>query len=437
MDKRSVAWVGLPVLLALALSGCGKSGEQPAGGNLEGEKLVTEPVTLTLYSHYAAINNDNDMEALFGTVRKKYPNITIELKKGKLDEMIAAGDTPDLIATTHYYMNDILQLGLATDLNEFVKTRKIELSRFEPKAIEAVKSYGKNGELYGIPYTLNYGVLIYNKDIFDKFAAPYPKDEMTWNQIIDLAKKVTRVEGDTTYIGIDPGSPRTVSRGYSLPVFDAKTGKSLVNTDGFKKIMGLMKQIYDIPGVVDPKKKYTYGIDYFMKDQKLAMFPSWTAAITSRLPQLEEQGKSFAWDIVSHPVFDDKPGIGREIEFQSLMVTPTSKNKEAAYQVIQAMVSEESQTAMNRGTNLTVLNKPELKSEFAKDTKIFDGKNLSGIFKVQPASIPATTEYDTKIYSFLGDALKSMIVSGTDINSVLRAAGENADKYVQEAMNSK
>ncbi|MEF3307148.1 ABC transporter substrate-binding protein [Paenibacillus sp. GYB003] len=436
MNKRCFR-TGLPLVLALALAGCGQGGEQPASGGKEEEPAVTEPVTLTLYSHLAAINTEKDLEALFGAVRKKLPNITIEQKKGKLEDMIAAGEVPDLIATTHYYMNDIIQLGLVSDLNEFVKRRKVDLNRFEPKAIEAVRSYGKNGELYGIPYTLNYGVLIYNKTIFDKFAAPYPKDGMTWSEVTELARKVTRVENGTSYIGIDPGSPRTVGRGYSLPVVDEKLGKSLIDTDGYKSVMSMMKRIYDIPGIVDPKKNYSYGINYFMKDQKMAMFPSWIAAITSRLMQLEEQGQSFDWDIVSHPAFDDKPGIGREIEFQSLIVTPTSKHKEAAYRLIEAMVGDESQTIMNRGTNLTVLNKPELKSEFAKDTKLYDGKNLSGVFKVKPASIPATTVYDTKIYSFLGDAMKSMIVDGADLNSALRAAGENADKYIQEVRSAK
>ena len=430
MPKR-IGMLISAILLGVALSGCGGK-EAKQAEDVAPETFTNEPVTVTLYSHYAAINTDKDLDDLFGrSVRAKYPNITIELVKGvKLQDLIAAGEVPDLIATTHYYMGTILPLGIGSDLNDFVKKYKIDLNRFVPEAIQAVKMYGKNGELYGIPYTLNYGLLIYNKDIFNKFAAPYPTDGMTWNELIELARKLTRVDNGTQYIGLDPGSARTVGRAYSLGTVDEKQEKAVLNSEGFRKVYGILKQIYDMPGYVN-KNKYSYGIDYFIKDQKLAMFPSWLAAITSRLPQLNEPGKSFDWDIAAHPVFDDRPGIGREIEFQSLMVPPNSKNREAAYRIIQTVVSEEAQRAMNSENTLTILDDPKLRAEFGSKTELYKGKNLAGIFKVKPAPSPIPSEFDEKLYSFLGEATKSMVLEKQDINTVLRIANEKGDKYIQ------
>ncbi|MBE1442059.1 ABC transporter substrate-binding protein [Paenibacillus sp. OAS669] len=439
-QRKRVSAAILILLSALAAAtGCSskpaqspQTGDPAKPGSTAPEELtITEPVTLKLYSHYAAINTPNDVDALFGTVKKKHPNINIELIKGtKLSDMIAAGEVPDLIATTHFYMNDLLPLGVASDMNDFVKKYRVDLSKFEPQAINAIKSYGKNGELYGIPYTLNYGVLIYNKDIFDRFGVPYPTDGMTWDQITELSKRLTREENGIQYLGFDPGSERTFSRGYSLGTVNDK-GAPIFDTEGYKKTFGLLKQMYEIPGYIDPKNKFQYGVDYFMKDQKLAMFPSWLAAITSRLPQLNEGGNGFNWDVVGHPVFDDKPGVGREIEFQSLMVPPTSKNKEAAYRVILTMISEESQKEMNKGNNLTILNDPELKKQFASNTDIYKGKNLEGIFKVKPAIAPINSEYDNENYKYLREALTGMIFDKKDINTVLREANEKAAKYIQ------
>ncbi|WP_079909321.1 ABC transporter substrate-binding protein [Paenibacillus sp. 32352] len=439
-QRKRVSAAILILLSALAAAtGCSskpaqspQTGDPAKPGSAAPEELtITEPVTLKLYSHYAAINTPNDVDALFGTVKKKHPNINIELIKGtKLSDMIAAGEVPDLIATTHFYMNDLLPLGVASDMNDFVKKYRVDLSKFEPQAINAIKSYGKNGELYGIPYTLNYGVLIYNKDIFDRFGVPYPTDGMTWDQIIELSKRLTREENGVQYLGFDPGSERTFSRGYSLGTVNDK-GAPIFDTEGYKKTFGLLKQMYEIPGYIDPKNKFQYGVDYFMKDQKLAMFPSWLAAITSRLPQLNEGGNGFNWDVVGHPAFDDKPGVGREIEFQSLMVPPTSKNKEAAYRVILTMISEESQKEMNKGNNLTILNDPELKKQFASNTDIYKGKNLEGIFKVKPAIAPINSEYDNENYKYLREALTGMIFDKKDINTVLREANEKAAKYIQ------
>jgi multiple sugar transport system substrate-binding protein len=328
-------------------------------------------------------------------------------------------------------MNGLLQLGVAGDLNEFVKTYKVDLAQFEPQAINAVKSYGKKGELYGIPYTLNYGVLLYNKDIFNKFGVPYPKDGMTWEQAIDLGKRVTRMDSGTQFIGLDLGTDRTLARGYSLGTVDSQ-GKAAFDSDGYKKTLTLMKNVYDIPGMIGDNKKYTYGVDYLIKDQKLAMFPSWLAAITSRLKAVEEAGQGFDWDVAGHPVFADKPGIGREIEFQSLMVPPTAKNKEAAYRVILTMIGEQSQSVMNKDRNLTILNKSEMKNQFSSNTDIFKGKNLAGVFSVKPAEAPIASDYDNENYKYLREATENMIFNGVDINSALRTANEKANKYIDE-----
>ncbi|CAG7632327.1 ABC transporter substrate-binding protein [Paenibacillus allorhizosphaerae] len=349
-----------------------------------------------------------------------------------LDKLIAAGEVPDVILTSNYYLYDLLQLGLGSDLNDFVKQEKIDLGKFEPETINVMKSFGTKGELYGIPYAMNYGLMLYNKDIFNKFAVSFPKDGMTWNQVIELARKVTRLDQGTQYIGIDLQNPSILVRAYGLGVVDDKQEKAVFTTDPFKKIFNLFEQNYSIPGSIEPKKKYTFGIDYFLKDQKIAMFPFWLAATTARLPQLNESGKNFNWDVVSYPSFEDKPGVGREVDFHLAMVTPGSKNKKAAYAVLKTLISDEAQQAMNKGTRLTALKDPAMKKDVAVDTKLYDGKNLQGIFTVKPAPLAKATKYDVKLYSFLNEGAKNMAYDQKDINTVLREAEENGNKYIQE-----
>jgi len=434
--------LSMSILGALALAGCGKEAATGTGTGTAGEKAGAvnpdaynnEPVTLTFYSHNASVLNNAELDALVtNAIKTKYPNITPQLVTGsKLDQLIAAGEVPDVILTSNYYFHDLTQLGLASDLNNFIKQEKIDFSKFEPESINVMKSFSDKGEFLGIPYALSQGMMLYNKDIFDKFGVPYPKDGMTWTETIELARKVTRMDGGTQYIGLDMGQPTTLSRQYGLPVIDDKGEKAVLQTDAYKKIYSLYEKLYSIPGIVEPKKKYTYGIDFFLKDQKLAMFPYWLTPTTARLPQLKETGKDFNWDVVSLPTFEDKPGIGREVDFHLAVVTPTSKNKKAAYAVIKTMVSEEAQRAMNRGTRLTILNDPALKKETAMDTKLYEGKNLQGIFKVKPGTLPKSNKYDLKIYPFLNEAAKNMAYDGKDVNTVLREAEEKANKWLQE-----
>ncbi|WP_165452216.1 ABC transporter substrate-binding protein [Paenibacillus thalictri] len=420
----------------LVVAGCSKGGDAPTASvpnDKKADQAASEPVKLKIVNYNAGINSQKDVDEIFNVpVQKKYPNISFELVTGQtLEQMIAAGEVPDLIPTSNFYLNALIELGLVSDLNELVKKEKIDLNRFEPEAINALKQFGKNGELYGMPYTMNYGVLVYNKDIFDKFGVAYPTDNMTWSQVIELGKKLTKMQDGVQYIGLDPGDANSLTRSYSLPVVDEKQEKAVLNTEGYQKVFNLLRQVYDIPGMV-ANNKYAYGINYFIKDQKMAMIPYWISAYTSRIPLIEQSGNVFQWDLVSYPTFDDKPGVGREVDFHMMVVPPTSKHKEAAYKVLQTLVSDEAQVAMNKGTRLTILQDPALRRDFAKDSKLYDGKNLTGMFKVKPAPVANSSRYELDIYAALREAMKNVVLNNMDINTALRTADEKANKIIAE-----
>lgn len=433
--KAVPALLGISLFMGVTLIGCGNE-DSVSTPTASPDTYNNEPALLTIYSHNAGVINEAELDALVTKpVQAKYPNITTKLVSGSgvtFDKLIATGEIPDIILTSNYYLLDLLQLDLGSDLTDFVKQDNVDFNKFEPETINVIKSFGTKGEIYGIPYAMNYGVLLYNKDIFDKFSVPYPTDGMTWSQVMELARKVTRIDQGTQYIGIDLQNPTLLTRAYGLGVVDEKQEKSVIHTDAYKRVFGIYEQNYQIPGTVEPMKKYTYGIDYFLKDQKTAMFPYWHSAITARLPQLKETGKNFNWDLVSFPSFDEKPGYGREIDFHLAMVTPNSKNKKVAYAVLKTLISDEAQKAMNKGTRITVLKDPSLKKEVSVDTKLYDGKNLQNIFSVKPAPAPKATKYDVKLYPFLNEAAKTMAFEKQDMNTVLRVAEEKANQYIQQ-----
>jgi multiple sugar transport system substrate-binding protein len=185
-------------------------------------------------------------------------------------------------------------------------------------------------------------------------------------------------------------------------------------------------------GYLGPNKEFNYGFNEFAKDQTLAMNPNWIAATTDTLAQMEKEGRSFKWDMVSYPAFDDRPKLGRQIDFHLFMVPPASKNKNAAYEVIRTLLSDEAQVAMNKAGRLTVLKDTAMKQNYAADLNVYEGKNLAGIFKVSPAPAPMSTNYDTKIYSFLQESNKEMAQNNMDVNTALRLADEKANKHIQE-----
>ena len=56
-----------------------------------------------------------------------------------------------------------------------------------------------DGELYGIPYRIDHYVLLYNCDLFDKADLPYPRQQMTWEQVHALARQIQQSLADDEY----------------------------------------------------------------------------------------------------------------------------------------------------------------------------------------------------------------------------------------------
>lgn len=78
------------------------------------------------------------------------------------------------------------------------------MSKFNPEALDSTKPYGAKGEQFLLPFTINFYAFFYNKDVFDKLGVAYPKDSMTWDDVIELARKTTRNQDGVQYRGVDP-----------------------------------------------------------------------------------------------------------------------------------------------------------------------------------------------------------------------------------------
>lgn len=250
MKKTMIAVLGC--ITAASLAGCGKEESHEAPGNIA-EGYNNEPVTLSIYDYQAGFNDRELQTYIIKPIQAKYPNISFELLNAKSPEDLAAsGVVPDLVATSNVYVNYMFDLGFGEDMQSMVKTSGTDLGKIEPEALKELKKFGPKGEIYGLPFSMNYGVMLYNKEIFDKLGISYPKDGMTWSQTLELAKKVTRTDGGVRYIGVSMGAPQGLVRQYSLPVVDDKLEKSTVTSEGFKTIFLALRQLYDMDGYIGP-----------------------------------------------------------------------------------------------------------------------------------------------------------------------------------------
>ncbi|TMV50039.1 extracellular solute-binding protein [Paenibacillus mesophilus] len=426
----------LSMSITALLAGC--SGGQTSGS--EGKKQTEAPqapVKLIVYTYSSSLTDAEFQQYFVEPVQRKYPHISFTLINRNGDEntpekLMATGTYPDILLVSNIYIGMFNQLGMNMDLSEMVQKTKMNVSKFDPGAMDAIRQFGTKSQLFAIPFSMNYGMTAYNKDIFDQFGVSYPKDKMTWNEMLDLGKKLTRKEKGISYIGIDPGPVDQMKEQYSLPYVDEKQEKPVINTDGYQKLFSLLKQFYEVPGYIGDKAKFDYGRNAFVKDRNLAMLPTWGNGVLGTLEETAQQGVQLNWDLVTQPVFADRPDYGRPANMPVFMVFPKSPNKDAAFRVIETLVSDEVQTALNKKGRLTVLNDENIKKQFASELKSFQGKNVQAVFKLKQAPGTVLTDYDVELKKIVQEAAKDMAQNGKDVNTALREAQDKAVKKMAE-----
>jgi multiple sugar transport system substrate-binding protein len=428
MYTRLIAMICLCLAVSV-LSACTDQEQQQ-----QAQAEVNEPVHLTMLFSNAGLMSSTEFQSLIvEPLTKKYPNMTIEQvirdAKRDLGEYIAAGDFPDLIYTAN--MKDYVDIQVALDLNPLVKKFQLDLNKFDPISVEAVKNFSSKGELFGIPFSTNFGALYYNKDIFDKFGVPYPKDGMLWEGTVELAKKVTRTDGASSYYGLHPVALSFLNASLANPTNNPATNKALFTTDTWKRVFGLYKAIFDIPGN-NPK---IGGRDLFLKEQTLAMLADYGARL-GELERMYKEGIKLNWDVASYPNYAEAPGKAMTTADHRFMISATSKQQDAAFQAIMLYTSDEEQSLIAKSGKPSSLKDTKYQQMFGQDLESLKGKNIRSVFRNTPTLGEDQWKYSQIAWKHLNAAAKSVIDGKKDINSALREAEEATNKEI-DSLNGK
>ena len=155
-----------------------------------------------------------DIKVNFETVPFDSMVPTIEARVGGKDPSIDVFlvDTPRVPAMAHS--------GYLLKINDEMDAVK-KVANEEGQGVLTYKN-----DLYALPFWSSTQLMYYNKDLFDKAGVPYPSDEekdrMTYQQTVDLAKKVQKATGAKWGF-----VPEQIDRYYQLqPIFQSNGGGS-------------------------------------------------------------------------------------------------------------------------------------------------------------------------------------------------------------------
>ena len=126
---------------------------------------------------------------------KEHPEVKIDhedLTEGyydRLNVMLASSTLPDVVNLRSFDMYDWYRQGSLYDISEYLKS---DPDVKPDSLVDAIlKSCVFEGKYWGIPYDASVEIFYYNKDMLDKAKIEPPKDNWTWDDMRDMAKKLT------------------------------------------------------------------------------------------------------------------------------------------------------------------------------------------------------------------------------------------------------
>lgn len=407
---NKAAKLSMVSLVAWGLTGC-------SGKDSTAEKAVPapKPVTIKLASATETAYN-----LISEAVTKKYPHITMELiryRNNDFGAMLTRGDKPDLIEVGQGGLSAMQTAGLDYDHRLLMKGSDFDFSRFKDGILDYPVNFSQDrNKLVAMFILPGYFALYYNKDIFDRYGVSYPKDGLTWNEVIDLGKRLTATDRGILYSGLQIPNLWDAKSQLDQNYIDPASGRAALNTAGWKSVFETLAKIYAIPGNTkdgNPAKMFTQNT--------LAMIPdgdriaAWSAV------------SDLNWDMASYPVFESRRGYGPSLNGTLLAVTSVSEHKQEAFQAVMVAFSDEIQEKLAKDGKATAIK--GFDHLFGKNVPGIESKNVQAISKNQPGKPHGAVVYK-EVPTIMDKAFIDYFNGIKDVNTALREAEDEANQVI-------
>lgn len=258
MKKLMSTVIIIAMLITVLTTGCSNSNNGNATKQKSGKD---EKVTLT-FVNWATGAEEQMYKDLISEYKKDNPNIDIKIQQvpwdgyqDKINTMVAGSAAPDIIYMSQLWFPAFASKGVLLDLSKNVNNKDFDKGDFHPVLLKA-GTY--DNKVYWIARDLDYVVLYYNKDMFDKANLKYPDENWTWNDLLQAAQKLTK---DTNGDGkIDQYGFLSVGDYVSFP-FIWQNGGKILSSDGKKAEFDNPKTIEAMQWLSDLITKYKVSPD--------------------------------------------------------------------------------------------------------------------------------------------------------------------------------
>ncbi len=284
MKKKTISVVLAAMMAAGMLAGCGSSSSSNSADAQSTEASAADSsastsqdaagdVTLR-FAWWGGDERNEATQAVIDQYEKAHPGVTIEAEPGsndgyhdKLATQLASGTAPDIVQIDPETMPTFVDAGdYFVDLN----TTSIDLSGFDADYLALQINGNYDGKQLGLPTGIAGPAILVDKTLADKFGIDMTKQDITWEDWIDYAKKVQEQDPESYLFCANKEYITnlfvfTLAKQYGGPLFDAD-GKLLVTEDTLTKVFGYVKELYDSGAVAPASYEASYIGDDIQSD---------------------------------------------------------------------------------------------------------------------------------------------------------------------------
>ena len=260
---------------------------------------------------------------------------------------LSAKTAPDLFYMDTFWAQSLIKAGQVEPLDRYLSASKIlKKDHIIPSLLDA---FVYEGKVYGIPKDFNTLAVFYNKDLFDLAGVPYPDENDTWDTLESKLKKVSSLDG-VYGLTLQPEFARMGQFAYAggFEPFD-KNGKTDLSHPGLKAAFewytGLAKSR---AGVMPADLGQGWGGGAFATEQVAACLEgAWVIGV------LKDEAPNLNYGATFIPKAPSTGKRGNFIFSVAWGINKDSKNKQAAFKVLEQLTSPEvQQWILERGLAL-------------------------------------------------------------------------------------
>lgn len=442
MRKRVIVAALAAMMAVTGLAGCGGSGtgKKEAKKNIE---VPTEPFGDTIkYDPSVEINDGKDItvelwewgsDELFQEIIDGYtaihPNVTINLVNNPWEDywtklpLALDGENGPAIFNIHNSYHE--------NLINYMAPLEIPLEDLQAD-FTGVDAHVIDGEVYYIDYGMMTGSVYYNKDMWEAAGLTEADIPKTWDEMREVAKKLTIKEGDTIIqaglnFNDDFHQNYLLGLNYQLGenLFEEDGVTPKVNSDAMKQVMQMLVDMYEVDGI-GSKDFGEKGADSFGQGQS-AMVIQWGHYYNT----LQTTWSDINFGVFEIPTFDGNPyaynRYNGESTFGVNKNAPEDQQAVAQDFIKYFLANDDAQVAFN----LAMSTFPAKKS-LADNEKILENPSLKVLAEhidhyIWPGPMPATMETSLK------KAGQDIFFNGVDIDTALNEAQQNIIKDMKNS----